>query len=419
MKDLTITSTEKAVLRDLARRQQEYAMLPIMREREARWYRHNDLLGDFPMISFETWTCEDELLEPLQCRSEAAQLIELQIKREILNHEAVDDDRVVSPHFTVPWTLSMIPFNLKVESEHALDDKGHDVAYRFLHPIRDLRADLHELQGSVYSVDRQGTLAWKALVEDILGDILPVRMGMRSLVCCLSQYVVHLMGMETMMVSMMDYPEEVHALMKRLSQDYIAYFKWLEKEGLLFANNGNDWLCQGSFGFTRDLPCPGLTGRPIATHDVWGYMDSQESVGMSPDMFDEFFFPYYREVASLFGLLSYGCCEPVHTCWEKSLCRLPNLRKVSISPWCDEAKMGEALRGSRTIYHRKPSPNFIGVGRNLDEEAFTRHICHTLECARGCRLEFSFRDIYTLEGNRDKPRRAVQLIRELIERHWK
>ena len=139
MKDLTITSTEKAVLRDLARRQQEYAMLPIMRDREARWYRHNDLLGDFPMIGFETWTCEDELLEPLQCRSEAAQLIELQIKREILNHEAVDDDRVVSPHFTVPWTLSMIPFNLKVESEHALDDKGHDVAYRFLHPIRDLR----------------------------------------------------------------------------------------------------------------------------------------------------------------------------------------------------------------------------------------------------------------------------------------
>ena len=169
----------------------------------------------------------------------------------------------------------------------------------------------------------------------------------------------------------------------------------------------------------RDLPRPGLAGRLIATHDVWGYMDSQESVGMSPDMFDEFFFPYYREVASLFGLLSYGCCEPVHTCWEKSLRRLPNLRKVSISPWCDETKMGEALRGSRTIYHRKPSPNFIGVGRDLDEEAFTRHICHTLECARGCRLEFSFRDVYTLEGNRDKPRRAVQLIRELIERHWK
>jgi len=204
-----------------------------------------------------------------------------------------------------------------------------------------------------------------------------------------------------------------------LSGDYVAYFKWLEQEGLLFLNNGNDWLCQGSFGFARDLPNPGLTHRPITTNDVWGYMDSQESVGLSPQMFDEFFFPGYLEVAGTFGLLSYGCCEPVHAYWEKSLCRLPNLRKISISPWCDEAKMGEALLGRRTIFHRKPSPNFIGVGKALDEQAFRRHIRHTLECARGCKLEFSFRDVYTLEGNPAKPRRAVQIVRELIEQYWR
>ncbi|MCX6927865.1 MAG: hypothetical protein NT154_32355 [Verrucomicrobia bacterium] len=419
MKDWTLTGREKTYVRDLAKRQQEYAMLPIMKEREARWYRHNDLQGGLPMINFETWTCENDLLEPPQCQSEAGQLIELQIKREILNHEAVGDDRVVSSCFTVPWALTMVPFNLPIESEHALDGKGRDVAYRFLHPIRDLRADLHKLQPSAHGVDREGTLSWKALVEDTLGDILPVRMGMRSLVCCLSQYVVHLMGMETMMLSMVDYPDEFHQVMQRLSQDYISYFKWLEKEGLLFLNNGNDWLCQGSFGFTRDLPGSTASAQPVTTNDVWGYMDSQESVGMSPRMFEEFFFPSYLEVARNFGLLSYGCCEPVHAYWATSLSRLPNLRKISISPWCDEAKMGEALRGSRTIYHRKPSPNFIGVGKQLDEEAFRGHIRHTLECARGCQLEFSFRDVYTLEGNIGKPRRAVQIVRELVEEHWK
>ncbi len=80
--------------------------------------------------------------------------------------------------------------------------------------------------------------------------------------------------------------------------------------------------------------------------------------------------------------------------------------------------MGQVLRGSRIIYHRKPNPNFIGVGRDLDEEAFREHILKTLRCARGCKLEFSFRDVYTLSGNSGKPRRAVQIVRELIEKYW-
>ena len=33
--------------------------------------------------------------------------------------------------------------------------------------------------------------------------------------------------------------------------------------------------------------------------------------------------------------------------------QLPNVRKISISPWCNEAYMGEQLAGSRIIYSRK------------------------------------------------------------------
>ena len=40
-------------------------------------------------------------------------------------------------------------------------------------------------------------------------------------------------------------------------------------------------------------------------------MDSQETVSISPDMYGEFIFPYYKKVAERYGLLSYGCCEPV------------------------------------------------------------------------------------------------------------
>jgi hypothetical protein len=194
----------------------------------------------------------------------------------------------------------------------------------------------------------------------------------------------------------------------------------MEKEGLLIANNTNNWLGNGSFGFSRELPVSDVNnGMPLTTRDMWGFMDSQETVSISPDMFGEFFFPYYKDAAESFGLLSYGCCEPVHAIWEKYLSKLPNLRKISISPWCDEEYMGRSLAGSSVIYHRKPSPNFVGVGKELDEEAFSKNILKTIKCAEGCRLEFSFRDVYTLEGRNDKPRRAVEIVRRLIDKHWK
>lgn len=222
-----------------------------------------------------------------------------------------------------------------------------------------------------------------------------------------------------MYCALIDYPDDFHQLMHRISSDYIGYFRWLEQEGLLFLNNGNTPVAQASFGFTRTLPQPDASPEAkVRTNDLWLYMDSQETVSISPKMFGTFMFPHYSEVAKHFGALSYGCCEPVHRLWEKYVSALPNLRKVSISPWCDEEYMGEALRGSRVIYHRKPSPNLVGVGKELDEEAFRTHIKKTLRCAQGCKLEFAFRDVYTLSGVLDKPKRAVQIVRELIEDHW-
>ncbi len=419
MTNLSIGRDERYYLRELAKKQLEYAMLPIMKEREERWYRHNDLKGDLPMISFETWTVEQELLPPLQCTSETARNIELQIQREILNHERIGDDRVVRAWYNIGWDIQFLLFNIPIGTRHAKDSKGRDLGHQFLYPIKEIPEDLRLLKPSFISVDREKTLRWKAFLEELFGDILPVRMGMGSPCICLTQDLVHLMGMETMMYALVDYPDEMQAFMSRLTQEHLDFMKWMEREGLLFLNNGNDWLNQGSSGFTKELPTSGYKpGEKVGLKDLWLYMDSQETVSISPDMFGEFFFPYYLEAAKHFGMLSYGCCEPVHSIWEKYISKLPNLRKVSISPWCNEEYMGGALKGTKVIYHRKPSPNFIGVGAELDREAFRAYIRKSVECARGCKMEFSFRDVYTLGGNPDKPRMAVEIVREVLSAHY-
>ena len=75
--------------------------------------------------------------------------------------------------------------------------------------------------------------------------------------------------------------------------------------------------------------------------------------------------------------------------------------------------MSERLAHSSIIYSRKPSPNYLAVEREFDKDAFRTYIKHTLETARGCKIEFIFRDIYRLHGNITKIKEAVGIVKEL------
>lgn len=412
----SISAKDREIIRALAKKQYEYSQLPSMKATEKEWYRHNQLQGSRPMIHIEMGTFDHEIIPGLlKCEGEQARQIEASLYRNILNHEVCGDDRVVADFYGVSWRTYFRLFDRQITVTHAKDSVGH----QFNYIIKDLQEDLPNLGQTKFGVDKEGTLANKAFLEDLFGDILPVRMTSSSLYAVPTQDVVHMMGMEQMFFAMYDYPDEFHAFMNRIAEDYITYFKWLEAEGLLMPTTGNQWLGQGSFCYTNELPNQEqLKGRLVTTQDIWGFMDSQETVSLSPDMYEEFIFPYYKKVSELFGLFSYGCCEPVDPFWENCISKIENLRKVSISPWCNEEKMGNELRGSKVIYHRKPSPNYLGVGKELDEEAFSKHIIDTLKAAKGCKLEIAQRDVYTLGGNIPKARRYVEIIRNLIDKYW-
>jgi len=192
--------------------------------------------------------------------------------------------------------------------------------------------------------------------------------------------------------------------------------KWCEREKLLRVNNENQQSFGSSYNFTTKLPKSGHTGFGAPLSDMWGCANSQETVGVSPQMFTEFCFPYYRDVCEPMGLLYYGCCEPTHPYWN-DLKRLPHLKKISISKWCDQIFMGEALQGTGIVFSRKPDPNLLGVAEKLDEDAWRAHIRETLDATRGVSVEFIIRDVYTVHGNLNKPKRAVEIAREEIDRH--
>ncbi|MBS5521819.1 MAG: hypothetical protein KHX56_06045 [Clostridiales bacterium] len=414
-----ISKKDRNRLRELARRQMENAMKESNQKKIKLWYKHNDLQGERPMLHLELWTFAQEIIPPLQtCTDPWARAIEYQLYLNFLNQELFDDDKVTLPTYDISYDTWFCLFDIPVLQTFGTDGAGHQTLGQHFEPvIQDLEDDYFKLKESTFGANMEAAIRQKERLEEIFGDLLPVRLKMDALYSVPTQMLVHIMSMETMMYSLYDHPSLFKEMMERIAKDTLKYFDYLEEHHYILPTISGENLGQGTWCFNHTLP-KGRPGQALKTTDVWGFMDAQETVGLSPDMFKEFIFPCYQKISERYGLLSYGCCEPVDPVWDSCISKLKNLRKVSISPWCNEEFMSERLKGLPVIYHRKPSPNFLGVGNILDEEGVRAHIRKSLKLARGCSMEITQRDVYTINHDLAKARRYVDIIKEEIENLW-
>ena len=405
---------ERTYLRELAKKQADYAALPVMARRKKMWYDLNDGRGGTQAgVLVETWTFDRDFMPAsiFKCQTPWGKGIEYQLLRNIRNHELIDDDKVMPDYFSMGWFTDIDELGIKIESESLPDSQGVNTGYAYHYPLKVLARDLPMLKPAVCKVDRAKTYAYQAYLQELFAGLLAVRIDTGTFGCgMLTQRVVQLMGMENFFTAMYDTPDKVHELMAFLRDNCLRVMRWAESENLLRINNTYQNSFGSSYNFTQQLQAPGHD-TPVRLRDMWGATNSQETVGISPAMYHEFCFPYYRDVAEPMGLLYYGCCEPAHPFWQ-DIIRYPHLKKVSMNRWCDEAVVGERLKGTGIVYSRKPDPNFMGVDVTLREDAWRAHIRQTLEAARGVQLEFIVRDVYTVHGNIAKARRAVEIMRE-------
>jgi len=408
-----ISDNDRLILRDLARKQLELANTPQMEALREAWTLHGCFSpASRPMILIETGSFAQDIVPPLmRCQGEEARNLEWQLHMNVVNHTLFGDDTIVKGYWPVTRHSFFNAFGIEVRREVP---KSGGLGHQFIPAIRDLSQDFDKLQPSKFGLDRESMRREMLYKRELLGDILPMREVGSFLYSGPTMDIVHIMAMEDMFVAMCDQGELFHRMMAKLTCDYLAYFDMLEAQRVLLPTHDESHLCQGSYCFNDELPRKTDGG---STRDVWGYMDSQESSGISPAMFAEFIAPYYRKISARYGLLSYGCCEGVDPIWDCFLSGLPNLRKLSISSWCNEEYIGERLRGQRIVYMRKPSPNLIGVGAALDEEAVLAQTRKTVSAARGCHLELVQRDVYQIHNTPDKVRRYVELMRMCSERH--
>jgi len=409
-----LSDHDRDTLRRLAEGVARAAADPIMDERRRLWLRFAANDAERPLVLAEVGGVRDEVLPDtiLTCEAKWARNLERGLRTQLWEHETLRDDHVIEPWIQVNWQVKVSNYGVEVV-QHRPETEGKLGARRWDPPIRDLATDFDKLRPRTATVDREGTFAWKAHLESLFAGILPVRIrGGFWWTMGMTMTAIDLIGLENLMLFMYDDPDGLHRLMAFLRDDHIALTDWYEREGLLSLNNENDYIGSGSRGYTAELPQPGQApDAPVRLQDLWGLSESQETVGVGPEQFEEFIFPYQRAVIERFGLCYYGCCEPVHNRWHV-IKRFANLRRVSVSPWADEPFMAEAC--GRTVgYSRKPNPTLIST-ENFDENAIRADLRRTLEVAKGCNLEIIMKDVHTLNNEPARLPRWVALAREEI-----
>jgi hypothetical protein len=404
-----LSNKDRQRLRDLARQLCEIAHGEAMIKTRELWNSHSACRGERPMIRIELDTFASEIISPLQeCEDEHARKLEWQLLSQYVNPVLFGDDSIMRDYFAVKTVTFFKAFDIDVQIEYANDGIGH----HFVPSIKDLESDYHKIKPSTFGIDKSATNAHIEFINDIIGDIMPARLTGSSMYAVPTQDIVHIMSMVDIYTAMVECPDLFIKMMDGLADDYVAYFNYLSKQGVLLPTIGDEELGQGTYCFTNELPDKILADELLTSKSIWGFADSQETVGISETMFRELVFPAYSKITQQYGLLSYGCCEPVHRIWDSCLSHLPNLRKISISPWCDEEFMGERLSSTNIIYHRKPDATFLGVGSVLDEDSFRANIRKTLDCAKDCTIEFTQRDVYTVNHDVSKVKRCVEIIKE-------
>ncbi len=212
-------------------------------------------------------------------------------------------------------------------------------------------------------------------------------------------------------MDMIDRPEWVHKVMRRMTDCTFAHMDWLEEQGAISLNNGNVRVGSQGFGFTDELPQADFTGT-VRYKDMWGHASTQIFVDVSPAMHEEFALQYEGELLARFGIQSYGCCEPLHH--KVDICRkhLPRLRRISMSPWANY-EIGAAACGKNLIFAYKPNPAIM-AGETWDVDDLRKEFRRvlTITKAHGCPVEILMKDLHTCNGH---PERMADWTRVAVE----
>lgn len=409
--------SDRDILRPLAARVREIAT-PEHHARVSELYtRLNALkpLRPVVLINELPWNqleAADDCLR-LRCEGEFERGVERGLRRLLYQWDHFRCDMLVEPWYGIGHTVRVGSIGIDIEEDTLQYDRGNNIRSHAYHDMIPDEAALERLHNPTIEVDAAADARNVERLNALFGDLLPIRLAGGMYVSHFSPWddIAMLRGAEPMLWDLADRPEFMHALVRRLTD--IALYK-LDMAERLNLIDPYQPVIHATPGLAPELPGD-MPGGHATRANIWGRGTAQIFASVSPAMHEEFDIEYAREYFKGFGLVYYGCCEPLDRKID-IVRKLPNLRKISITPWADVARAAEQMGGD-FVMARKPNPALVAVPE-LDEAALRQEIGQTLDVCRanGVPVEFALKDISSCGYNPRNLTRWAEIVMDMVTR---
>jgi len=400
-----MAAADRYLLRELARWYVEVCNAPEQKTRRELWRRQNSLKPGPPLIYVRAFAWHEMPDAACRCEDEHLHGYEDFFRYRLFWH-TMKDDSIFEPWVTVPAVHCCSGWGGKVTRLFPHEPGG---AFKVDYPLRDLE-DLERLRPPWHEVDAARTAENVRRVQDAIGDIITVNVdrgpAYRMWTGDISTDLGYLRGIENFMLDMLDNPEWLKRLAKFMADGILRTHEQAESAG--------DWgLCahqNQAMPYAEELPDPAANVNGVRRRQLWGYMASQEFTAVSPAMHEEFLLQYQLPILKQFGLVAYGCCEDL-TCKIAMLRKIPNLRRIAVSPFASAAECAEQI-GRDYVLSYRPSPADM-VSYDFDPGRIRSILRRDLAACRQCCVDITLKDVETVQCDPNRVCRWVAIAREI------
>ena len=392
-----VPARDRQVLRELGKRMADLSALAIQEERRGLWAKVNQLESARPVVwVFEVPWIEmdvDGELEPV-CTSPLCRGVEVNLRRRLYQWDHMQGDMVIEPGFAVPPAVRDTGFGISEDVDIVRTDPRGGVVSRHYHIQIADESDAAKIKMPEVTLDEAAWDRNTAFFSELFDGVLPVhRGGMKGTSIAPWDLLIRLTGVEEALMDMVARPGYIHAVMDRLTTAHLRRLDRYEELGILALNNDDTHL-GGGYQYMAGLPAPNFEPSRVRPCDMWGRTMSQIFSTVSPAMHEEFALQYECRYLNRFGVTYYGCCEPLDKKVDILRKNVPNLRKISMSPWIDLDVAAENV-GTDFAFSWKANPAVL-AGDSWDPEFVRRDMRATLERLRGMHVEIIMKDISTV-----------------------
>ena len=392
---MTIHQKDRDILRELASRYMGYAISEQNDEKRELWRALNDHHMQKPMITIEQMPWHELAVDEfLHCKIENPFLRDLEwtLRSCIYKWEHLPVDMVLNPYISVYRPIRNTGFGMEIRCL-AHNSTGHVQTHLFEDQFEEME-DVEKIKTPVLSLDHERAAEMWAVASDIFDGIAPLKWGGIQVHSGLWDQITFWKGVENCYIDLIDRPELIHAIVDRYTN---AFLDQLDQINALGAYDVTSNMCHCSYTFSeidREVEHP-------TSYDGWTYSMAQLFTAVSPAINEEFEVPYMSKIFSRFKSVYYGCCERLDDRLHV-IDRMPNIRKISCSPWSDREHFAATLP-KKYIMSNKPDPAYLAHS-SFDEELVRKDLRRTIAAAKahGLGLELLLKDITTVKGD---PRR--------------